>query len=153
MSNFEARINTKFGQLVIHFDDQNDLAAKMQEAKVMVQAIESKSADFAIVKEVSVTGLEGICTITPEGLPHIIVYPESDSDKVRLALFASQRPLSTEEITNVTGVKNATALRFMKFDEVIRTDDKFSLSGKGRTIVATKLLPTLRPIRESQASA
>ena len=149
MSVYEARINTKFGQLVIHFNDQSDLAAKMKDANTIVLAIESKSADFAIVKEVSVSGLEGICTITPEGLPHIIVYPESDSDKVRLALFASRRPLSTEEITNVTGVRNPTALRFMKFDEVIRTDDKFSLSGKGRTIVATKLLPTLRSTKET----
>ena len=153
MSNFEARINTKFGELVVHFNDQNELAARMQDAKEFVQAIESKSADFAIIKEVSVTGLEGICTITPEGLPHIIVYPESDSDKVRLALFASRGPLSTEEITNVTGVKNPTALRFMKFDEVIRIGDKLSLSGKGRTIVATKILPTLRPVQGTPASA
>ena len=33
MSNFEARINTKFGELFVHFNDKNELDARLQDAK------------------------------------------------------------------------------------------------------------------------
>ncbi len=149
MSDYEARINTRFGELVIHFIDKIDLSNKLQDVGSLVQIIETTTKEFAVVKESVVTGLEGICTLTAEGLPHILVYPETDSDKVRLALFASQRSLSSEEITKVTGVRNPTALRLLKFDEVIKADGKFTLSGKGRSIVSKDLLPKMAPMKES----
>jgi len=149
MASYEAHINTKFGKLIVHFTDRSDLTIKLEEAALLIQTIETKTAEFAVIKESEVMGLEGICTITPSGLPRILVYPKTDSDKVRLALYASKGPLSSEEITTVTGVRNPTALRFMKFDEVNRSGDKFILSGRGRTVVATKVLPNLRPKQES----
>ncbi len=149
MANYEAHINTRFGELVVHFNDRSDLTTKLEDAALLIQTIESKTAEFALISESTVMGLEGICTTTPAGLPRILVYPKTDSDKVRLALYASKGPLSSEEITTVTGVRNPTALRVMKFDEVNRFGDKFILSGKGRTVVATRVLPNLRPKQES----
>jgi hypothetical protein len=149
MPDYEARINTKFGQLVIHFSDKSELDKRLDGIAELVQTLETKSAGFAVIEERSAFGLEGICSITPDGLPKLLVYPKMDSDKVRLALFASREPLSSDEITKVTGVENSTALRFMKFEQVIRAGGKYTLSGKGRTFVTMKILPKLRPKEES----
>ena len=150
MPDYEARINTKFGELVVHFNDKNELDARLQDINTMNQVIETKTAEFAILKEGTIAGLEGICTILPSGLPHIITYPEQDSDKIRLALYASARPLTPEEITSVTGVYNPTSFRVFD-EEVIKSGGKFILNGKGRTVVSTKLLPLVRRKLESPA--
>ena len=145
MPDYEAIINTKFGQLIIHFNDKLELGKKLDGIAELIQTIETKSAGLAIIEEKPIPGLEGICTISSEGLPRLLTYPKTDSDKVRLALYASQRPLSSDEITKVTGVAAPTALRVMKFDQVTKSGGKYALSGKGRTHVTAKILPKLRP--------
>ena len=149
MPEYEARIRTKVGELVVHFNDKAELEKKLENAAELIQIMESKTSTYALVEERSLPGLEGICAITSDGLPRLLVYPESDSDKVRLALYASPRALSSDEITRITGVKNPTALRFTKFDQVIKSGGKLSLSGKGRNVVSTKVLPKLRPKKEA----
>jgi hypothetical protein len=149
MPDYEARIRTKFGELVIHFNDRGELDKRFESAPELVQAIETKSSSFAIIQEQPLPGLEGICTVTPEGLPRILVYPDSGSDKIRLALYASSRALTTDEIIQVTGVEDPTAYRVMKFDEVIESGGKYSLASKGRSIVSAKLIPKLRKKLES----
>jgi hypothetical protein len=144
LGDFEARINTKHGQIVIHFTDKLDLESKLKDVAEFTKLIDSGSSGVALVKEEDVPGLEGICKISSEGLPRIIVYPDSGSDKIRLALYASKRPLTPEEIVSVTGVPDPTAHRVMKFDEVLRSGGKYSLSGKGRTYFTSKVLPKLR---------
>ena len=145
MQDYEARSKTKFGEFVIHFSDKSELEKKLDGVSELIHTIETKSATFSVIEERSAPGLEGICTIGPNGLPRLLVYPKTDSDKVRLALFASQRALTSDEITQVTGVRNPTALRFTKFDQAIKSGGKLSLSGKGRSLVSTELLPKLRP--------
>src|SRR5438093_5222378 len=108
---YEAHINTKYGWMVIHFTDKTDLEKKLEFAAEFNQLIESKSSGIALVKEEDVPGLEGIVKISSDGLPKIIVYPDSGSDKIRLALYASKRPLTSNEIFHVTGVRNPTANR------------------------------------------
>src|SRR2546426_2253722 len=141
MPDYEARVNTKFGVLVLHFNDKQDLDKRLEGVSDLIRTIEQKLTGIAVIEDQPVSGLEGICTVTSEGLPKLLMYPETDSDKVRLALYASPRSLSSEEITRVTGVRGPTALRFMKFDEVIKSGGKFALSGNGRNIVTTKILP------------
>ncbi len=149
MADYEARIKTKFGEFVIHFSDKSELDKKLEGIGELIQTIETKSSRLALIEEKPAPGLDGICTIGSDGLPRLLVYPKTDSDKVRLALYASPRALTSDEITRVTGVRNPTALRFTKFDQVIKSGGRLSLSGKGRTVVSTGLLPTLRPKVES----
>ena len=130
--------------MVIHFTDKADLEKKLEDVTGFTQLIESKSSGVALVKEEDVPGLEGICRISSEGLPKLIVYPDSGSDKIRLALYASRKPLTSEEIVRVTGVANPTANRVMKFEEVLSSRGKYSLSGKGRTYFTTNVLPKVR---------
>ena len=144
MSDFEAHINTKHGQIVIHFTDKVDLEKKLKEVAEFTQLVDSKSTGVAVVKEEEVSGLEGICKIASDGLPKIIIYPDSGSDKIRLALYASKKPLTAEEIVSVTGVPNPTAHRVMKFNEVFRSGGKYSLSGTGRSYFTSDVLPKLK---------
>ncbi len=144
MADYEAHVNTKHGKIVIHFADKLDLENKLKEIAEFIVLIESKSAGVALIKEEDVPGLEGICKISSEGLPKIIIYPDSGSDKIRLALYASKRPLTSKEVFDITGVRNPTANRVMKFDEVIESKGKYTLSGTGRTCFASKVLPKLK---------
>ena len=153
MADYEAHINTKHGQIVIHFTDKLDLENKLKEVAEFTQLIDSKSTGLALVKEEDVPGLEGICKISSDGLPKIIIYPDSGSDKIRLALYASKRPLTSDEILQATGVRNPTANRVMKFEEVLSSGGKYSLSGKGRTFFTTKVLPGLKAKLRATPSA
>lgn len=129
---------------MIHFTDKIDLENKLKDVAEFTQLIDSKSIGVVLVKEEDVPGLEGIVRTSTNGLPKIIVYPDSGSDKIRLALYASGRPLTSKEIFEVTGVRNPTANRVMKFEEVIESQGKYRLSGEGRTYFTSKVLPVLR---------
>lgn len=144
MGDYEAHIKTKFGSLVIHFTDKADLEKKLQDVNTLVQTIEGQSSSVVLVKDEDIPGLEGIAVMSSAGLPRIIAYPETDADKIRLALYASRNGLTSEEITRVTGVRNPTANRVMKFDEVNNNRGTYSLSGTGRTTFTSKVLPELR---------
>jgi hypothetical protein len=43
LTDYEAHINTKYGQMVIHFSDKSDLERKLEEVTELTQLIESKS--------------------------------------------------------------------------------------------------------------
>jgi hypothetical protein len=145
MADYEARINTKFGELIVHFNDKLDLEKKLDLANELAQLIVSKSSTFAVAPEEKVLpGMEGIYTLTPEGLPKLIVYPDSQSDIVRLALFVSPMALTVDEIRQVTGVNNPKAMRIFDTDEVMALGEKWTLSAKGRANVSSTIIPSLR---------
>ncbi len=77
MPDYEARINTKFGQLVLHFNDKSELEKKLEGVAELIQTIEARSAGFTLFEEKPAPGLEGICTITSEGLPRLLAYPKN----------------------------------------------------------------------------
>lgn len=143
MTNFEARIRMKFGEIGIHFDNKEDLEKKLTDIQQYLSIIEKQKFVIPAVPERKVIpGLESIYTITAEGFPKIRKYPEKKSDIIKLALFLSEVPLSVEQITVVGGVKNPLA--YVKEDDLVKlSDGRYILEAEERAYVSSKLIPEL----------
>lgn len=141
---YGAKIRTKFGEFTIYFSDKTELEKKLTEVQELIQIVERRTAKFAQLElPKPIPGLEAIYTMTPDGLIKILRFPKSKRDGVRLALFLSPKPLTSEQIRQATGVDNPAA--YMKTKDFISLPDgTYVLSTEGMRYVTSKIIPSLK---------
>jgi len=144
MTNYEARIRTKFGELVVHFDNKEELDQRLKEVQDLTRYAETQLAEFTTVEATKpITGFEDIYAVAPEGSIKLLKYPEKKADVIRLLLFFSSKPLSTDEIRSMVGIDNPAA--YMTADDFVELPNgMYTISPEGRTVVASKIISQLR---------
>jgi len=144
MANYEARIRTRFGELVIRFENREELAQKLKEAQDLAKDIEAQLAEFIAVEAAKpIVGFEDLYAILSDGSIKLLRFPETKTDVIRLLLFFSPKPLTTDEIRFMTGIDNPLAN--MKANDFIELPGgTYTISPEGRTIVTSKIIPQLR---------
>jgi len=143
MSEYEARIKTKFGELTIHFKDTEDLEKKLTQVTEFTTIIE-KGIGPILVKEPEkvVPEFADLYTVGPDGLIKLLKYPKKDIDTLRLALFLSHSPLTPAQLKQATGIDNPIA--YMGKDFIANSDGTYSIDPDARAKVTNKIIPSLR---------
>jgi len=143
MSEYEARIKTKFGELTIHFKDKEDLEKRLAQVTEFTTIIE-KGIGPILVKEPEkvVAEFADLYTIGPDGVIKLLKYPKKDVDGLRLALFLSHSPLTPAQLKQATGIDNPIA--YMGKDFIANPDGTYSIDPDARAKVTNKIIPSLR---------
>jgi hypothetical protein len=144
MSQFEARIKTKFGELIIHFTDKEDLAKKLFQVPEITSTVEQSIGQILIKEPPKVLqGFEDIYAIESDGSIRLLKYPQQKAALLRLALFVSPVPLTPIQLKKVTGIDNPGAYMTTK-DFIANPDSTYTLSSDARAEVVSKTIPSLR---------
>jgi hypothetical protein len=143
MSEYEARIKTKFGELTIHFKDKADLEKKLAQVTEFTTTIE-KEIGHVLVKEPEkvVPEFADLYTVSPDGLIKLLKYPKKNADILRLALFLSHSALASAQLKQATGIDNPIA--YMGKDFIANPDGTYSIDPNARAKVTNKIIPSLR---------
>jgi len=143
MSEYEARIKTKFGELIIHFKDKADLEKKLSQVTEFTTTIE-KGIGPILVKEPEkvVPEFADIYMTGPDGSIKLLKYPNKKTDLLRLVAFLSPTPLNPIQLRQITGVNKP--LDYMGNNFVRNTDGTYSLTSEGKAEVANRIIPSLR---------
>jgi len=161
MAKYEAKVKTKFGEIVFNFDSVDELKSNIEALDVSaVSNILWKKFESVIAKEVRQPkpGCEGIYRFSPSGLVEPIQIPESKADTVALVLFAYHpEPVSTEQVSLSTGIKDVassylTHTSYKKFWSKTQ-DGKYVLGHEGIEWVLQKIVPKLKAASELEAKA
>jgi len=155
MAKYEARIKTKFGEIVLNFDSLDELKSNIETLDVSaVSDILWKKFESVIVKEIRQpkAGFEGIYRFTPSGLVELITVPDSKADTVAVVLFAYHpEPASTEQVSLSTGIEGVidylTHSSYKKFWSKTQ-DGGYALTQEGLELVLKKIVPKLKAASE-----
>jgi hypothetical protein len=144
MSQFEARIKTKFGELIIHFTDKKDLAKKLLLVTEITSTVEQSIGQMLMKEPAKVLqGFEDIYAIESDGTIKLLKYPKQKADVLRLALFVSSVPLTPIQLKKVTGIDNPGSCMKAK-DFIENPDGTYTISSEARAEVMNKIIPSLR---------
>ncbi len=144
MADYQARIRTKFGELIVSFENREELGQRLKEIRGLANDIEQQLSEF-IVKEAPkpIAGFEDLYIPTQDGLPKLLKFPQTKSDVIRLLLFLSPRPLASDEIRSLTGIDNPPA--YMTASDFTQLPDElYTITPEGRLSVVSKIVPALR---------
>jgi hypothetical protein len=156
MAKYEARVKTKFGEIVFNFNSIDELKSNIDGLDVsVVSELLSKKFESVIVKEIRQPkpGCERIYRFSPSGLVEPIQIPKSKADTVALVLFAYHpEPASTEQVSLSTGIKDVassylTHTSYKKFWSKTQ-DGKYLLTQEGLEWVGQKIIPKLKAASE-----
>jgi len=143
----EIKIKTRVGEIVIPFQNIDDLKEKIKDLDVeIIERIVNEKFSRNIVSVplfYSAKEFKDICIFTSDGLPKLIKYPEQKTDIIKLVLFLSNRPLNLSQITQLTGVSNPLA--YMSKNHFIQLKDgTYILEADQRKYVSEVLIPCLK---------
>jgi hypothetical protein len=151
MAKFEAKIRLKKIEIVIPFENEDDLNQKLNDLSTekIVKTLEDKFGNI-ISKEIRQPkpGLESVYRFTPDGLVELIRVPSNEPKTVALVLYAYHPESATiEQVSKSSGVKSVSAkyLSHISYRDYFerRSDGTYALSQKGLTWVTTKIIPEL----------
>ncbi len=157
MGKYEARVQTKFGKIVLNFDSTDELKSKLDELDVeSVSEILSKRFGSILVREPRQPkpGWEHAYGFTPEGKVELLKTPPSAPMTIGLLLYAyDPEPTSSDLILSSTGVKAVSYVSqtdYKKFFDKT-SDGKFVLTHPGREWVETEVFSKLNQKRAKKA--
>ena len=144
MSKYEAKIKTKFAELVIYFDNKEELKERLIGINDLIQILDSEAIKFSAKELPKIEQeLRDIYSFIPDGLLKLLKFPKKKADIIRLALFLSPNPLNLKDITLITGVKNP--LGYMESKHFMKlSDGMYSLESNGKNYVTSRIIPNLR---------
>lgn len=160
MSKYEARIRTKFGEIVVKFDSVDELKSNTESLESeAVSDILSKRFESLIAKQVRQPkpGFEHIYQFTPSGAMEPVTLPDSKADKVAFVLFAYHpEPASVEQVAVSSGIKEVssdylTQASYKKYWSKT-SEGKYLLSAEGLDWVTQKVIPKIKSKTGSQAT-
>ncbi len=143
MSDYEAKIRTKFGELTIHFKDKADLEAKLSQVSELTATIERQIGSILLKEpEKVLAGYEDIYSMGPDGTIKLLKFPKKKTDLLRLAAFLSPASLTPSQLKDLTGVNKP--LDYMGDEFTRNADGTYNLGSEARSDVANKIIPSLR---------
>lgn len=157
MSNFEARIRTKFGTLTIHFNNSEEFVQRLQslDMKTVTTAVEDHLAGVIIsdsrrIKPV----LAEICDFTPDGDLEFLKPPKEKLEAIGIVLYAfDPEPVEPSTVKKLAAVGNPVGYLGHKkyqgyFERVGR--GLYRLSHAGKLWVTNEIIPKLTAESEKE---
>jgi hypothetical protein len=151
MAKYEARIRTKFGEIVVSFDSTNELKSALQALdveEVQKEVVERFKGLLSREPRPSKPGFERIYRFTPEGKVELLRTPPSAPMTIGMLLHASApEPMSSDEIFSSTGIKVGNYVSQTAYKNYFdRTPDgRLVLTHLGRLWVETEVVGKLAP--------
>jgi hypothetical protein len=148
MAKYEARVETKFGEVVVNFDSVEELKKSIESLDVKnLSAILSEKFEPITRKEPrqAKTGLEGVYRFTPEGKVELLKTPPSAPMTIGLLLYAyDPEPVSSEEMLS-RGIKAGDYVSQTGYKKYFdRTpDNRLVLTHPGRLWIETEVIGKL----------
>jgi hypothetical protein len=151
MPNYEARIPTRFGELVVHFDTANDFAEglKALDVEAMTEAVNEHLGSVVIREPRPIKpSLIGICGFSADGTLEIYRLPSEKLELIGIVLMAyDPDPVDVTTIRKVSGIPDAGSYLSKQkyatyFEKVGR--GSYRLSHKGKLWVTNDILPALK---------
>ena len=143
----EVRIKTDFGEVVIPYNNMNELELGLQDLDKVIDTVSKKALN--IVKTKSKTGYEDIFGFTQDGLVDLYNAPSYALHRVILVLFAYHpRGATVEQVSKSSGVKQVarnylTPSSYRKYFTKL-SKDEYGLAQEGLSLVTSKIIPELR---------
>jgi hypothetical protein len=159
MTKYEARVKTRFGEIVVNFDSIEDLKTSIDnlDADAVSDAV-TKKFEAIIQKEVRQPkpGFEEIYRFTPSGMVELIGIPDNKAKTVALVVYAYHpEPASIEQISLSSGIKDVvdylTHASYKKYWSKVQ-DGKYVLSQEGLEWVTTKIVDEFKVAEEEAQS-
>ena len=159
MTRYEAKVKTKFGEIVVNFDSVDELKSNTESLDAEVASdILSKKFESIAVKQVRQPkpGFEQIYQFTPSGAVEAVILPDSKAEKVAFVLFAYHpEPASIEQVAMSSGIK-AVASDYLNQSSYKKfwsktSEGKYLLSAEGLDWVMEKIVPKVKERSGTQA--
>jgi hypothetical protein len=157
MAKYEAKIKTKFGEIVFNFETLDELRTNLESLDVNAIAAEvSTKFGGLILKEPRLPkpGMEGIYRFTPEGKVELLRTAPSAPMAMGLLLYTyDPEPVSSEDILSSAGVKAADYVHQAAYKKYFdkTSDDKHVLTHPGRQWVESDIIPKLADKADKQS--
>jgi hypothetical protein len=158
MTKYEARVKTRFGEIVVSSDSTDDLKKNIESLDVTaVSDAVSKKFESIIVKEPrqAKPGLESLYRFTPEGRVELLKTPSSGPMTIGLLLYASDpEPMSSDEMLS-RGIKVGNYVSQTEYRKYFdkAPDNRHVLTQSGRQWVETEIIPKLRGQESAEVRA
>lgn len=140
----QLRIKTKFGEVAIDFKDNKDLETQLSKIDFNeLQEIITKKvpSSFSVTSDL-IEEYKDLYRLNSAGNVILTKIPKKKTDAIKLAIFLSERGLTTSEIKISTGVTQPKS--YMNKKDFIQDGDSFSLPADTRKEVLEKIIPKLR---------
>jgi hypothetical protein len=161
MTKYEARVKTKFGEIVFNYDTLDELKSNVESLDVnAVSDIMSKKFESVVEKAVREPkpGFEEVYRFTDSGLVELIRSPDNKAEVVAVVMFAYHpEPAEIEQIALSTGIKDVasrylTHSQYKKFWTKVQKD-KYGLTADGLEWVTKKIAPGLTTVGKEEESS
>jgi hypothetical protein len=151
MTKFEFRINTKVGDLIIHFDTPKEFEDNLNslDLEPIINAVKEKLGRIlAVEPRQPKPGFEDVYRLTDDGYIELLKVPTEKIDTIGLVLFAyDPYEASLEQVTRSSRVPNASVYMaqpsYQKYFE--RSATGYAISQVGKLWILNDVAPKLRP--------
>jgi len=149
MANYEAQIKTRFGQLIIHFDNPTELVGRLKALDVTAinQAVEDHLSEVIIREPRQIKPvLAEICAFTPDGNLEFFKLPKEKLEVIGIVLYAFDPDLvDTGTVSKLAAAKAAEYVskkQYQKYFEKIG-HGRYRLTHEGKLWVINEIIPGL----------
>lgn len=150
MSNYQAQVHTRFGQLIINFDNAEEFAQRLQDLDIgaLTKAIEEHLTGIVVSlpREIK-PALGEICRFTSQGHLEFLRPTKERVDAIGIALYAfDPDPVEVRALEDFSGVENPARYignkTYKQYFEVV-SRGVYRLTHEGRLWVANVVIPSL----------
>ena len=140
---YKLKIKILGHDLFIQFSNAEELKEKLKELKEIISLIKSSQVIASISPMEPLAQYRDLYTYTLDGKLRLLRFPAQKADIIRLTLFLADRPLSVNEVREITGIENPKA--YMKSTDFIEVGkDTYALNSNGKRKVVEEIIPKLR---------
>ncbi|SHO43603.1 hypothetical protein NSIN_20115 [Nitrosotalea sinensis] len=145
----QIRIKTKVGEVAIDFSDNKDLENQLSKIdfKDLENIVAKSVPNILRVETTVIEEFKDLYRLDSSGNVHLNKIPKKKGDAIKLAVFLSEKGLSTNEVKTSTGISNPKA--YMNKKDFIENGDSFTLETEARKDVLEKIIPKLRQNNKS----
>jgi hypothetical protein len=162
MTKYEARVKTKFGEIVFNFDTVDELQSnvKLLDINAVYGSLLEKFESVAPVEtRKPKPGFEGVYSFTPKGLVEPAYFADilSKPEEIAIILFAYHpETASVQQISLSSGIKSVTdyltQTGYKKFWWKTQ-EGTYVISDEGLKWVSSKILPKLKKASASKETS
>lgn len=129
-------------ELDIQFSNCEDLEEKLGELERIIDLLTRSQVIMRLSPKKPLEQYQELYTYTSEGKLRLLRFPEQKADVIRLVLFLAERPLSLDEIREITGIDKPSS--YMKGGDFVEIKENvYTLSPEGRKKVVDEVIPSL----------
>lgn len=150
MANYEAHIQTRFGQLTIHFDSVDELVQRIKalDVSAISDAVQEHFSGIIVSQPRQIKPLlTEICAFTPDGGLEFLKPPKEKLEAIAILLYAfDPEPVEVAHVKRLAGVNNPVGyLGHKKYEPYFEKVSRglYRLSHKGKLWVTNDVIPKL----------